>query len=295
VIRPLLVAALVGIPSVALAQAAPTAPSTSPSSSSTTATSAPTDICSSGLSSIVSRPSQTTAACVVKSNQVLIETGWQSQTVVVGNGGSYTYQSGPNATIRIGTSLKNVEFDVIPPTTLRSSGVTALSDVGAGLRWQIYSTPTVAYGFNTIVTGSTGTNPLTNPNGLGSANTGTYIVNANVQGALSSKFGYGATFSYDSLAAAGTLGSTRYISMVPSVDFSYSMPASWTLLVEGYRQTNGEGPDTPGHTWFDTALMKDIGNAQLDINYGVSNGITPIYGGPSVQRRYVGAGLSYLL
>jgi hypothetical protein len=294
VIRPLLVAALVGMPTLAFAQTTTPTPTSSPSPAPSVASNTPTDICSSGLSAIVSRPTQTTAACVVKSNHVLIESGYQSQTVKVSGPGSFTFQTVPNATIRVGTALKNVEFDLIPPTSIRSSGVSATSDIGAGVRWQIYSTPTVAYSVNAIATANTGSNPLNNPNGLGSTNTGTYIANANIQGAFGKVFGYGATFSYQDLATAGIAGSTRFISLVPSVELTYSMPAAWTLALEAFRQTNGEGPQTQGHTWYDAALMKDIGSkAQFDINYGVSNGIVPAPGVAIVQRHYVGAGVSY--
>ncbi len=125
-IRSLIAAALVALPGLASAQTAP-------------------DICSSGLSAVVSRPTQTTSACVVKPNQVLIETGYQSQTVDVA-GGSYTYQSCPLAAIRIGTKLRGVELQVLPPSAIRSGGVPATSDAGAGLKWQIGATPAFAYG-----------------------------------------------------------------------------------------------------------------------------------------------------
>ena len=132
-IRALIVAALVAFPAAAGAQAAP---SPSPAAS---ATPAP-DICSTGLGAVVGRPTQTTAACVVKPNQVLIESGYQTQTVDAA-GASYTFQSYPLATIRIGTKLRNVEFDVIPPSAIRSAGTNAVGDTGAGVRWQIGSTP----------------------------------------------------------------------------------------------------------------------------------------------------------
>src|SRR6202022_321255 len=129
-------------------------------------------------------------------------------------------------------------------------------------------------------------------NGLGSANAGTYVANANVQGTLGPVFGYGATFSVQSLAAAGPplQGST---SIVPSVDVTMSLPASWGIALEVYRQTNGEGPSTPAHTWFDAAISKGIGKAQFDASYGTSNAIAPAPGAPTIRRHYVGIGVSY--
>ena len=171
-IRTIVAAALLALPSAVLAQSGPSpAPSPTPVP----------DICSSGMSAVVSRPTQTTSACVVSRNGMLIETGYQSQTVDA-TSGSFTFSTVPNAAIRIGTALRNVEFQVIPPTAIRSAGVTAAGDVGAGLKWQIASMPTFAYGLNVIATAPTGSDPNGNPNGLGSSNASTYTYNANIQG-----------------------------------------------------------------------------------------------------------------
>jgi hypothetical protein len=282
VIRALAAALLVALPAAALAQTLP------PPAPTPTPTAAP-DLCSTGLSAVVSRPTQTTAACVVKPSHVLIESGYQTQTLDAGSG-SYTFSSLPNATIRIGTPLQNVEFDVIPPSYLRAAGFGATSDTGAGIRWQIGSTAAFAYSLNAIATAPTGTNPAANPNGLGSANAGTYTYNGNIQGTLGPVFGYGATLSIVDLNA----GTTRYASVLPSLDVTASLPASFGVAVEAYRQSNGEGPATPAHVWFDGALTKDAGNAQFDLNYGLSNRIVPMPRAPGVQRRYAGFGVSYL-
>lgn len=284
-IRTIVAAALVALPSAALAQTAPS-PAASPSASP-----AATDICSSGLNAVVSRPTQTTSACVVKPNRILIETGYQTQTADVSGGGSYTYQSVPNATIRIGTAMRNVELQVLPPSAIRSAGLTVTSDVGAGVKWQAVSTPTFAFGVDTILTAPTGTDPARSPNALGSANAATYVYNAQVQGSLGKIFGYSAGVGLQYLASAGA----RYISTVPSLGMSASLPNGFAVVVEGFHATNGEGPATPGHTWFDAALEKVVGNAQFDLNFGVSDRITPAPGVPSVQRRYAGFGISYLI
>ena len=253
------------------------------------------DICSTGISAVIGRPTQTNSVCTVKSNQVLIESGYQSQTVVI-SGGAFTFQTYPNVAIRIGTALPNVEVQVLPPGLIRSGGGSVTSDVAAGLKWQIASTPSFAYGANVIVTAPTGTDPATNANGFGSANATTFLANANVQGSLGKVFGYGATLSMQRLAApapAPLSGIVRYTSIVPSVDLTASLPANWGVAVEVFRQSNGEGPSTPTHTWFDAALTKGIGKAQFDVSYGASNAVVPGPGLPSVRRFYVGAGLSY--
>lgn len=300
-IHPLIAAALVALLGLALGQTAGAPlPAASPAAS---ASPAP-DLCSTGLSAVVSRPTQTTAACIVEPNQILLESGYQSQTVDAADG-SYTYRSYPLATIRIGTTLRKVEFDVIPPGAIRSAGASAASDAGAGVRWQIGSTPSFAYGVNAIATAPTGTDPAGNPNGLGSANGATYVANANIQGTLGKVLGYGATLGVASLTTVspGTPGGTpgaggtvaRYTSVLPSLDVTVALPASFGLALEAYRQSNGEGIATPSHTWLDAALTKDVGNAQFDLSYGTSNRIAPAPGAPGVRRRYVGFGLSYLL
>jgi hypothetical protein len=292
VIRFLAGIAAISAAAAALSAAASAAAPSSPAPVATPSATPVPDICSTGISAVISRPTQTTSACVVKPNQALIESGYQTQTVVT-SGGSYTFQTVPNTAIRVGTALQNVEFQVLPPSSIRSGGTTALSDVGAGLKWQISSTPTFAYGVNVIATAPTGTDPAANPNGLGSSNAGTYVANANIQGSLGKIFGYGATFSVQSLAAPGAMSVQRYTSIVPSADVTVSLPASWGLAIEVFRQTNGEGPATPAHTWFDVALAKGIGKAQFDASYGTSNAVVPAPGAPSIRRHYAGFGVSY--
>jgi hypothetical protein len=110
---------------------------------------------------------------------------------------------------------------------------------------------------------------------------------------LGKVFGYGGTFSVNELAMASPSGPTRYSSVLPSLDVTDTLPGAWTLFVEGYRQTHGEGPATPAHFWFDGGVTKDIGNAQLDVEYGVSNRVVPMPSAPGIGRHYIGAGLSY--
>lgn len=285
-IRLLIAAALVALPGAALAQATP-APT--PAASAAPAT----DICSSGLSAVVSRPTATTSVCTVKPNQILIESGFQSQTVTV-TGGSYTYQTFPTATIRVGTVVPHLELQVLTPSVIRNQGQSLSSDLGVGAKWQVVSEPTFSWGVSAIATAPTGTNPALNPQGLGSATDATYIYNLDFEGSLGKVFGYGAGISSQSLVVPTGTGTTRYFSVLPSLDITAALPASWTLVGEIYYQTNGEGPNTPTHTWFDAAILKDIGKAQFDVNYGVSNGVQLFAGAPYIRRHYIGAGISYL-
>jgi len=260
-------------------QANPSSPSPRPSEPP-----APADLCSSGIGAIVTRPTQTTSVCVVKPNHVLVETGYQTETVKA-PGPPYTFQSVPNAEIRVGTELRNVEIDVFPPNSLRSAGVTALADVAAGVKWQIASTPTFAYGVNVNGTAPTGSNPLTNPSGLGSANFGTATYNVNVQGVLGSVFGYGGTLSENDLVVPT---GRRYSSFVPSLSLSMSLPQSTSLFAEVARFTNAGGPGTPTRTQYIVGVTRDVrARMQLDVETGFSP--TAATG----KYRYLAAGASY--
>ncbi len=248
------------------------------------ATPAP-DICSTGLSAIVSRPTQTTGVCVVKPNHLEIETGYQSETVTA-PGTPYTFQTAPNAEIRVGTALGGVELDVFPPNGFRAAAITATSDAGAGIKWQIAASPAFAYGVNVNATVPTGTNPAASSYGFGSANASTYTYNVNVEGTLGPVFTYGATLSENELAAAST--GRRYSSFVPSVAIGASLPASTGVVAEIALFGNAAGPGTPVRAQYLLGVTHDFGSRmQADIEGGFSP--TAATG----RYRFVGAGVSY--
>jgi hypothetical protein len=295
--RPLLLSLmLLACPVVARAQTlAPPATGPLPSASATpAATASPAgDYCSNGgLSALVSRPTQTNSVCAMPPGHVLIETGFQSQTLVGGAAG-LTYQSVPNATIRIASPLHDVEIQVVPPVAYRVEGSSATGDVGLGLKWQIAATPTFAYGVSASSSLVTGTNPLTNPGGLGSATAPTENYGAQFAWQLGKVFGLSGGVELSELAAPLPTGAQRYASTLPSLVLSDALPASWSLFVEGFTQSHGEGPGTPTHVWGDAGVSKDVGSAQLDLEYGASNAIAVAPALPPVRRHYVGVGLSY--
>ncbi|MGD1067586.1 MAG: hypothetical protein ABR975_12285 [Vulcanimicrobiaceae bacterium] len=293
-LRLLLSLVLVAFPLAARAQTlAPMSPT--PTTSPTPAPSAsPTgDYCSNGgLGALVSRPTQTNSVCVVPSGHTLIETGYQSQTVLGGAAG-LTYQSVPDATVRIASPLHDVEVQVFPPIAYRVDGTSATSDIGIGLKWQIAATPTFAYGVSASNTLVTGTNPLTNVAGLGSATVPTQNYSAQFAWQLGKVFGLAGGLELSELASALATGPQHYASTLPSLELSDALPASWSLFVEGFTQSHGEGPGTPTHVWGDAGVSKDIGSAQLDVEYGASNAIVVAPSLPLVRRHYVGAGVSY--
>lgn len=89
------------------------------------------------ITNLDSRGSATYSACAVPKNHTLIEAGY-SNLSVKGVGHVSTY---PDSLIRIGTSVQNLEFDVIPPTVERVTPAigqrTGVSDAGAGLTYQL--------------------------------------------------------------------------------------------------------------------------------------------------------------
>ena len=258
-----------------------------------TPSSSPSTLCAQGLSAIVSRPTQTTSACTVDSNHILIESGFQAESAMAAS--PYATQTYPNAVIRIGTTVPHLELDVTPPSAIRSAGMTFASDAAFGVKYLMSYAATFAYGVNILLTVPTGSDATAsnNPNALGSSNGHGYIGNVNFQGAIGKVVGYGGTLSFNSLAFPVSPSVTaRYVSFVPSLDVTFTLSGT-TLFVEGYLQSHGEGPGTATHSWFDAGVTKDFGKTQYDVEFGVSNGVRPMTGMTPIRRRFVGAGVSY--
>ncbi|MBV8749051.1 MAG: hypothetical protein JO103_05000, partial [Candidatus Eremiobacteraeota bacterium] len=163
-VRTLVAAALVALPSLALAQAAPSptpAPSATPAAAATPnaigSAFGPNDPCTT-LSAIVTRPTVTNAICTVRPNHVEVETGYQN-TTADGGGSTVTY---PQTLIRIGTTIPALEFDVAPPSINRTSSggvaTTGTTDVGAGLKYVFGYSPKASWGGQVFFTAPTGTN-----------------------------------------------------------------------------------------------------------------------------------------
>jgi len=286
---PLIAALVIGITTTAAAaQQAPSGPLTvAPSPS-------PVLLCAGGIGALVTRPTETTTTCVVPPDRVLIETGMNVQSVRNAEA-SYAYTSAPNAEIRIGTPLSNLEIDLFSPVLFRSSGETSTGDAGAGAKLLFRETTAWAWGASVNGTFPTGTNPALAPHGLGSVNAGTTSVNLNAEASLGSIFSVAATIGQQFDAAPiGSGGAQRYDSLVPSLEFAASLGRGATAFAEGWTQTNGEGPATGTHRWLDCGLQKSVRSIQFDLEYGISNAIAP---GPTAQRiarRYAGFGISRL-
>jgi|GEM_PF-6815778 len=254
----------------------------------------PALICAGGIAAIVTRPTQTTTTCVVPSDRVLIETGTSAQTVSA-PGASYAFTSYPNAEIRIGTALRNVEVDLFTPVLFHSSGETASGDTGAGIKTVFSQTSAWAWGASLSGTFPTGTNPAVAPHGLGSVNAGTATLNVNAEASLGPIFSVAATLGQQVDAAPiASGGAQHYASTVPSLEFTASLGHGATAFAEAWLQSDGEGPATGTHRWLDGGLQKDIGSMQFDLEYGLSNAVAPAPGQGPIARRYAGFGISRL-
>jgi len=255
---------------------------------------APAPLCAGGIAAIVTRPTQTTTTCVVPPDRVLIETGTSAQSVSQ-RGASYAFTSYPNAEIRIGTPIRDVEVDLFTPVLFRSSGASASGDAGVGAKMVFSQTSLWAWGASVSGTFPTGTNPAVSPHGLGSANAATAAFDLNAEASLGPIFGIAATLGQQFDAAPiASGGAERYASLVPSLELTAALGHGATAFAEAWTQTAGEGPATGTHRWLDAGLQKDLGSMQFDLEYGLSNAVAPAPGQGPIARRYAGFGISRL-
>jgi len=283
IVRVFIAAALLALPSVALAQTAPSptpAPSASPAPAATPnaigAAFGANDPCTS-LSAIVSRPTVTNSVCTVRPNHVEIETGYQN-TTADGGGSTVAY---PQTAIRIGTTIPALEFDIAPPSINRSSSggvaTTGTTDVGAGLKYVFGYSPKASWGGQVFFTEPTGTNGFSS-NGTNA----TYALQGSYT--LNSVFSLAGGVQDLSIANNGN----RYTSIVPSLVLSASLPNGNGLYAEASEFTRALGPGTPTRTQFIVGALRDVGQRlQVDVEGGWSPTVS------TGKYRYVGFGLSY--
>jgi len=264
-------------PLAARAQAVPSpAPASSPAA--TTAT----DPCTS-LTNLVSRPTFSTSACVVKFADLLIQTGYTNATT--GGNGANSVVTYPQANLGVGLG-KNLEFDLAPESFARYSGTPSASgatDSTIGFKYEFgYSSKAVA-GVNAVYTLATGSAPFS---GFGDG----LLANVNASYALSPALGLFASFGYNVQSAGAPGIPARYHDFQPSLGASLSLPQSYTVFLEGFNQSSS-GVGLGGRSGFDTGFQKDIGSRlQLDANYfdyfGAQNGS---------RLHSLGFGASYLI
>jgi len=260
--------------------AAQTQPTPSPAPSVTPA--AVSDPCT-ALSSLVSRPTFGTAACAVKPNDLLVESGYTNLTTSgTGASSAVTY---PQASLRVGVA-HDLEFDLDPSSIERISGapnVTDTTDTSLGVKYEIGYTSKLLYGVNVLYTVNSG-GPIAGSNGEG------VLANFNGAWTLSPAVGLFATVGYNAQSAGPRAAPQRYHGIDSSLGGSVSLPASFAFALEGFGQSS-TAPGEGGRYGFDAAVERDIGSrVQLDVNYydylGVQNG---------AHLHSIGFGAAYLI
>jgi hypothetical protein len=264
----------------ALAQSAPvpvSSPSPVPAAVSTDAG----DPCDQ-LSNLVSRPSFSTAACVVKPNALLLQTGYANLATSGANGSRMvTY---PQENVSIGVA-KRIEFDINPPSFARiagSSPASGATDGSIGAKVQLGQSSRITSGVNALYTLQSGTAPFT---GSGDG----VLVNVNASYALSPAAGLFASLGYNEQSAGTPEVPAAYHDVQPSLGASFALPQNFTIYAEGFNQSS-TGPGMSGSFAFDTGLQKDIGSRlQVDAE---------IFDYPSIRagahQHAVGFGAAYL-
>ncbi len=256
----------------ARAQAAP-APTLSPSPvpsplASPAAPAGVADPCAS-LSTLVSRPTFSTATCAVKPANLLVETGYTNTTA--SGAGASNLVSYPQASLRVGAA-HNLEFDLNPESIARLSGnprITGTTDSAIGAKYEIGYTSRLVYGVNVLYTLSTGNGPFTG-NGDG------ILANVNAGLTLSPAFGLFGTLGYNEQSAGTDAAPARYHNFQPSLGASLALPQGFNVFLEGFNLSS-TGPGLGGRFGYDAGFQKDIGSRlQLDFNYfnylGIQNG-----------------------
>ena len=271
-------AALPSAPAMAQPQPAVSpAPSPSP-----TPAAGPADPCT-NLLAVVTRPTVTTAVCALKPGHWLVETGY-TNTVTTGAGSGVT-AAYPQALIRVGIPVHNLELEVIPPSYQRSSVGGSLAsgttDTSYGVKWEIGYTSKAAYGVNVFASEPSGARAFT-------AGSSTYTENLNGSYTLSPEFSLASTIGFltnGTLAPNGT--SLRSGSFVPTLTLSAALPANSQLFAEAVYYSHA-GVGLPATTLYDGGYQKDVSaEVQLDVEAGFAP--TPVDGR---RQRYVGLGLS---
>ncbi|MDQ2907824.1 MAG: transporter [Candidatus Eremiobacteraeota bacterium] len=260
--------------------AAEPAPIPNPSASPEAAASDP---CA-ALSSLVSRPTFSTAACAVKRGDLLLENGYTN--LVSSGAGASALVTFPQTNMRVGLG-RNVEFDLNPPSLGYLSGAprrVGITDGALGFKYEIGYSSRLLYGINALYTLPVGSPDVFSSNGDG------ILVNLNGALTLSPAIGLSATVGYNAQNGGTLAAPARYHDFQPSLGASVSLPQSISVFAEAFDQS-ATAPGLGGRFGYDTGFEKDVGSRlQLDFNYfdyfAVQNG---------QHQHSLGFGASYLI
>jgi hypothetical protein len=206
----------------------------------------------------------------------LLESGY-TNTVTTGAGGGVSV-SYPQSLVRVGTPVRDLEFQIVLPTYERTTlgGLAGgFSDAGVGLKYELGYTSKASYGINVIATEPTGDSAFTS--GLA-----TYTGNVNLSYTLSPEF------SFQSLAAPQSNGGVvRGGAFVSSLVLTAALPGNAQLFAEAANFTHAS-LGAPSRLLYDFGLQKQLSpNVLADIEGGIAP--APVNG---QRQHYIGAGLS---
>jgi Putative MetA-pathway of phenol degradation len=223
---------------------------------------------------LTNRPTVTNSVCTAATNSVVLETGYTNITSDT-TGNTVIY---PNANLRVGTSLKDLEFDVALPNVVHNLGVHGTSNLGFGAKYRLPDLGPINVaaeaGVSLPVAGAFSGNGTNVAGGL------------DFNYALGSSLGLGASAKL----VSNSNGLIRYGSFAPSLALKAGVSKNAQVFIEGAQVSNAFGPNT------DVSRLVDVGakyalssNTVFDVSYGRGSSLT------SDDYRYASAGLTYKL
>ncbi|MFI4955155.1 MAG: transporter, partial [Gammaproteobacteria bacterium] len=195
------------------------------------------DSCSS-LFSLINRPSVADSPCAVKPGKVMVEMGFQYQSLYPGNGNGHK-SNFPTAQLRFGLPAGN-ELSVLMPNYItqhysHEETLTGSTATVIGIKHQFPISQKWTYAAEALVTPPSGNNNF-GSNALGTTLNG--IVNYNLTSTLSATMMLGVATQ----TASFNDGGQRYNSFNPDLLVSWQLKNNLQVFAEVYGQTK-TGPD----------------------------------------------------
>jgi len=223
-----------------------------------------------------------TSVCALKKREAVVESGYTDTVMTgAGNGVNVNY---PQSVVRVGTDVRNLEVQAVPPSYERSTSgapTDGVSDAGFGLKYEIGYTSKASYGVNFLATVPTGSSTFT-------SGAPTYTGNVNLTYTLNSEFGLASTISFQSLATregAGTVA--RVGAFVPTLVLTAAVPGNSQLFAE-IASFSHAAVGQPSRVLYDGGFQKQIStHVLIDLEAGLAP--APVNG---QRQHYIGFGIS---
>ena len=208
------------------------------------ATAAPAfaDTQSTPILDLIDRPTVTQSTYVLAPNQVLVEAGYNNtsfpSSAFTSGGSTATY---PQAEVRVGTQLKNLEVDVTAPSVIRGSGVTSGTDIAAGVKYLIHSSKRFAVSAQFDIDA---------PTGQGQSPASFGLDGGGSVGGTQNAFALNGTYNITKVFSVKTtqkltlqnIGGLHYTSYTPSFVLAAALPYQTSIFAEYASATKFYGP-----------------------------------------------------